>query len=124
SVHLSVTYCNFSIGNKTLNHSGYFFDVFNSVMDEKYLTATLNFISNSITNHFFTKRNQMCFNRVTIWWRSRNYRQIASCHKRKLQSSRNGCGCQSKSINILSNRFEFIFYVYSKFLFFINNQKS
>src|SRR5690606_13380138 len=99
-------------------------DVFDSVMDEKHLTSSLNFVSNRISDYFFAKRNKLRFNRITVRWRRSYYRQIASCHKRKLQRSRNWCGCQSERIDIMSDGFEFVFYVYSEFLLFIHNQKT
>src|SRR5690625_6252994 len=59
SVHLTMSHSNSGIRNQSLNHSCYFFYIFNSVMNKKYLPPSLDFISNSISDIFIIITNHM-----------------------------------------------------------------
>jgi len=69
AVHLPVSYTNFGVGNKALDHPGHFLDIFDPVVDKEDLTSPLNLVRDPIADDLFLQANHPTVNGEAVRWR-------------------------------------------------------
>ena len=122
--HLAMGHGNLYAWYHALNHYRNIHDVQHPCGDKKHLSSALYFISNGLFDHLFAKWMNLGLHRVPVWRRCIDDRKIAGAHKRKLQGSRNWCGCEGQGIHIHAEHFHLFLGPNAKFLLFIHDQQS
>ncbi len=124
SVHLSMSYCNTNTGTKPLDHSCNFLNVLQAVMNKKHLSASTDFIGNSIPDHFFTEGNDFGKNGLPVRRWGVDDAQIPCSHQRELQSAWYWRCRERKGVDSCAERFQFVFYRNPEFLLLVNYDQT
>ena len=110
--------------DELLDEGFQFREVGDPVVDKKHLPAASHLKVYRLGNDLVVEEMYLRVNRVTVWRRCRDDRQVACTHQGELQRSRYRGRRHGESIDARLHLAELFFYAYAEFLFFINYEQA
>ena len=122
-VHLAVSNPHASVWDKSGDHARDLLNILDAVIDKIHLPSAADFIGDCISNHLFTERSQVRFNRLAIGrWRG-DGTEVACPHQTELKRPWNGRRGEGQSIHVRAQCFQFVLDGHAELLLFIDDHQ-